>query len=152
MEYSIYLDSPLDFNPTVEVSSCHCEYGDRFLLLRRHPKKSQGDTWGLPGGKHETGENPRAAVIREIHEEVGLHIDDDGLEFVGKLYVRLPHVDYVFHMFRKCYLVLPSIKLGLEEHLESKWVTMHEAMRLPLITGGAEALLYYKKILSEKSV
>jgi 8-oxo-dGTP diphosphatase len=42
------------------------------LLLLRHPQKPQGNTWGAPGGKIETGENPKEAVIREIREEIAV--------------------------------------------------------------------------------
>ena len=46
---------------------------DRNILLvkatyqRFHP-------WGLPGGSLEYGEQPEAAIIREVWEETGLHI------------------------------------------------------------------------------
>lgn len=36
-----------------------------------------------PGGKPETGETPLAALQRELHEELGLVIADDDLEFLG---------------------------------------------------------------------
>ena len=143
MKYTIYSQPPPDFHPTVEVASCYCSYENKILLLKRHPRKPQGDTWGVPAGKLEKRETPRMAVVREIHEEVGLEIDDEHLKEIGKLYVRLPHVDYIYHMFSRHFLTQPSIKLELEEHMESLWVTMEEALRMPLIAGGKEALQYY---------
>ncbi|SNT63009.1 NUDIX domain-containing protein [Asanoa hainanensis] len=38
-----------------------------FLLLRN----DRGE-WELPGGRPETGESLRVALVREIHEETGL--------------------------------------------------------------------------------
>ena len=143
MEHSLFTEPPEDFHPTVEVASCYCECWDRLLFVRRHPNKPQGNTWGLPGGKLEGHENPKMAVVREIREEVGLDIDDDALQAIGQFYCRLPHIDYVFHVFRKSFQAMPKVDLALDEHLESRWVTMHEALALPLIAGGAQLLHYY---------
>ncbi|MCW2738127.1 NUDIX domain-containing protein [Nocardioides sp.] len=43
------------------------------LLSRLAPRVSRTELWTLPGGGIDHGEDPRAAVIREIHEETGLH-------------------------------------------------------------------------------
>ena len=45
---------------------------DRILLARLAPRISQTPLWTLPGGGLDHGEDPRAAVLREIHEETGL--------------------------------------------------------------------------------
>lgn len=43
------------------------------LLSRLAPKVSRTELWTLPGGGVDHGEDPRTAVVREIHEETGLH-------------------------------------------------------------------------------
>ena len=50
------------------------EHGGRIevLLSRLAPKVSVGELWTLPGGGVDHGEDPRKAVVREIHEETGL--------------------------------------------------------------------------------
>lgn len=145
MEYSIFTEAPKDFNPAVEAAGCYCEFETSILLLKRHPGRPQGNTWGVPGGKLEEGEDPRAAVIREVWEEVGINISDEGLQEMGRLYIRLPYVDYVFHLFRKRFSVCPDIILELKEHLEARWVSIPEALQLPLISGGREALEFYMR-------
>lgn len=150
MKYSIFTEPPEDFHATVEVAGCYCEFEHKILLVKRHPNTSQGNTWGMPAGKFEKGETERMAVIREVYEEVGLKIDDNGLEEVGRLYIRLPHVDYVYHMFYKRFTKEPSIILELNEHLESRWVTIAEAMLLPLVIGGKDALQAYERFLSKQ--
>ena len=42
------------------------------LLSRLSARVSRTELWTLPGGGIDHGEDPRAAVIREIHEETGL--------------------------------------------------------------------------------
>ncbi len=145
MKYSVSTEPPEGFNPTVEVAGCYCEWTDRILFLKRHPEKVQGGMWGVPAGKMEKNETPQVTVIREVHEEVGLNINDGTLKVVGQLYCCLPHVHYVYHMFRKRFTLLPEVTLELKEHLEMRWVTLEEAFTLPLIVGGADALNYYKK-------
>lgn len=45
---------------------------DRILLSRLAPRISSTPLWTLPGGGLDHGEDPRAAVLREVYEETGL--------------------------------------------------------------------------------
>ena len=49
--------------------------GDRILLTRLAERVTKHELWTLPGGGVDHGEDPRAAVVREIHEETGLHAE-----------------------------------------------------------------------------
>ena len=44
----------------------------RVLLAQRPPGKAMAGLWEFPGGKVESGETPEAALIRELHEELGI--------------------------------------------------------------------------------
>jgi 8-oxo-dGTP diphosphatase len=44
----------------------------RVLLARRPPGKAMAGLWEFPGGKVAAGENPEAALIRELKEELGI--------------------------------------------------------------------------------
>ncbi|MFT4012021.1 MAG: (deoxy)nucleoside triphosphate pyrophosphohydrolase [Paracoccus sp. (in: a-proteobacteria)] len=44
----------------------------RVLLARRPEGKSLAGLWEFPGGKVEPGESPETALIRELHEELGI--------------------------------------------------------------------------------
>jgi 8-oxo-dGTP diphosphatase len=46
---------------------------DQVLLSRLAPYLTPSELWTLPGGGIEFGEHPRDAVVREVHEETGLH-------------------------------------------------------------------------------
>lgn len=45
----------------------------RVLLAQRPEGKSMAGLWEFPGGKVEPGETPEAALIRELHEELGIN-------------------------------------------------------------------------------
>lgn len=53
----------------------------RLLAARRSPGERHPGRWELPGGKVEPGEQPEAALVREIREELGC---------VADLHERLP--------------------------------------------------------------
>ncbi len=46
----------------------------RVLLARRPEGKAMAGLWEFPGGKVHPGETPEAALIRELHEELGIDV------------------------------------------------------------------------------
>lgn len=46
-----------------------------FLLTSRPADKVYAGYWEFPGGKFEPGESVQQALRRELHEELGIHID-----------------------------------------------------------------------------
>lgn len=46
---------------------------DRVLLTQRKAGGHLEGLWEFPGGKADEGEDPRAAVVRELEEELGIH-------------------------------------------------------------------------------
>jgi len=50
------------------------------ILLQKRPSGAQmAGLWEFPGGKVDTGESPEAALVRELHEELGIKVDEDSL-------------------------------------------------------------------------
>src|SRR5437868_6015877 len=68
---------------TVTAGACVLDAQGRVLLLK-HAFRS-GSGWGVPGGFIEKGEQPEAALRRELKEEVGLELKSARLAFVRTL-------------------------------------------------------------------
>jgi len=49
---------------------------DDILICQRPPEKIYPGEWEFPGGKVEPGESVEAALRRELHEELGIHVQD----------------------------------------------------------------------------
>jgi 8-oxo-dGTP diphosphatase len=51
------------------------EHG-RVLIAQRPPGKHMAGGWEFPGGKLDPGETPRAALERELREELGIEVHE----------------------------------------------------------------------------
>jgi 8-oxo-dGTP diphosphatase len=56
------------------------------------PPKPLAGLWEFPGGKVESGEIPLEAVIRELREELAIHIHKEDALFLGELAYIYPHI------------------------------------------------------------
>jgi 8-oxo-dGTP diphosphatase len=61
----------------VLVVACALVDPDHRVLVTQRPEGKQlAGLWEFPGGKLEPGERPEAALIRELHEELGLVVKE----------------------------------------------------------------------------
>jgi 8-oxo-dGTP diphosphatase len=64
----------------IAVVALALERDDGRILMQRRPSgKAHGGLWEFPGGKVEPGENPRAALVREVNEELAIALDPEAL-------------------------------------------------------------------------
>ena len=59
-------------SPLVLVSAAVIVEGERVLLTQRKSGTHLAGAWEFPGGKVEADEDPRAALVRELAEEIGV--------------------------------------------------------------------------------
>lgn len=61
--------------PTLRVAAAALiDANGRVLLARRPEGKTMAGLWEFPGGKIEAGEAPKAALVRELKEELGIDV------------------------------------------------------------------------------
>ncbi len=57
------------------VAAALADAEGKVLLQQRAPGRAMAGRWEFPGGKVEPGERPETALVRELHEELGIHVD-----------------------------------------------------------------------------
>jgi 8-oxo-dGTP diphosphatase len=85
----------------MEVVAAVFTDGGRVLACRRRGHLQAGGRWEFPGGKLEPAEAPEAALVREIHEELGVDIE------VGELFDRTTTIVDGTEITLSCYFVQP---------------------------------------------
>lgn len=132
---------PPGFSSQVDVSGCFCVFQNRLLLLQRSDTKILANLWGIPQGKLEKGETPVAAMIREVQEETGIVVAEERAYFLGAVYMRVPKVDFTFHLFKTEFFSLPLLLLN-QENKDFSWASKEEIGRLPLMPGADECIAF----------
>lgn len=101
----------------------------RILLAQRPEGKSMAGLWEFPGGKIEEGETPEAALIRELHEELGIETWDSCL-------APLTFASYSYEGF---HLVMPLFACRKWQGVPSgkegqtlKWARVEELRNYPM--------------------
>ena len=115
----------------IEVVVAVIEKDGRILLQERPAGGLLAGLWEFPGGKVEPGESLKAALRREIREEVGVEIKDvRRLVTVRHAYTRFAAT---LHAFR-CRMSDPDFI----PRLRQRWVTLGAIRRYPLPSGSVK--------------
>lgn len=105
------------------------------LVARRKTGGDSGGLWEFPGGKVESGERYREALVREFLEEFGV-----GLE-VGRLICRVPFTNAGTEYRLYAFFAEPeSDAFTLLEHDEIRWLALEEISRLELVESDRRVL------------
>lgn len=141
----IYKEKPNTFNPKFEVVSCFLENEGKILLLHRQNHKPQGNTWGVPAGKVDEGEEISESIIREIKEETGIKIQNKDIIYDTKLYVKYNDYDFIYHIYSSSLDKKQEVNINLKEHKNFKWETPENALNMNLIEDLDKCIeLFYK--------
>ncbi|MBI1493953.1 (deoxy)nucleoside triphosphate pyrophosphohydrolase [Halocynthiibacter styelae] len=101
----------------------------RVLLAQRPEGKSMAGLWEFPGGKIESDETPEAALIRELHEELGIETWESCLA----------PLTFASHSYDDFHLLMPLFACrkwnGIVQPREGqslKWVKSNELRNYPM--------------------
>lgn len=114
---------------------------DRGALLTTHQAEPQPE-YQLPGGGIDKGENPIAALHREVMEETGWHIA--GIRWLGvfRRFTYMPEYDLWAEKVCTVYLAKPVLRIGppTEPGHQAVWMDPGTALNL-LGNPGDRAML-----------
>ncbi len=113
--------------PQVPSALCYVESPQAVLLLQRQKPPFAGQ-WTAPGGKIEPGEDPAAAVVREIWEETGLQLQEPRLQVVTSE-TGPAHYNWLLFVFRAKQF-RGELRPGGEGQL--RWVPFADLAQLPV--------------------
>ena len=111
------------------VAAALIDADNRVLIAQRPPGKTLGGLWEFPGGKIEPGERPEAALIRELHEELGITVKE----------ACLAPLTFASHAYPDFHLLMPLFVCrrweGLAQAREAqalKWVRPGDLRAYPM--------------------
>lgn len=107
-----------------------------FLLTSRPAGKVYAGYWEFPGGKLEQGESVQQALARELHEELGLHIDAGAVQPWREQRVDYPHALVQLHF---CKVRAWRGELQMREAQSHSWQTLPVSVS-PVLPGALPVL------------
>ena len=128
----------------VLVVAAVIERGGKVLVSLRRPKGERASLWEFPGGKVEPGEGERAALARELREELGVRAQ------ISEEYARVEHI------YPDLQVELALYRCALHEKEEPRalqceevrWIPKRELPGLPFCEADVPILV---KLAEEKA-
>ncbi len=108
---------------------------DKFMICQRPANKTRALLWEFVGGKVESGESPKEALIRECMEELAVTID------VGDIFMEVDHIypDISVHL-TLFHATLIEGEPQLLEHNDVRWITPEEIPQYSFCPADQEIL------------
>ena len=111
------------------------------LILHRNPDRPQGNTWGLPAGKVELGEEDLGAAIRELFEETGYKAKVQDLIFVDNFNWHFPKNIIFFPTFKLILKKKFAVRIDSKEHQGYEWISPEKCYQKENLIHGFYDLL-----------
>ena len=106
----------------------------RVLIAQRPQGKTLAGLWEFPGGKVEVDERPEAALIRELHEELGISVEEACL--APLTFASFAYPD--FHLLMPLYICRRwSGFVEARENQALKWVAPKNLRAFPMPPADA---------------
>ena len=121
-------------NPVTVVAAI-IKKDNLYLIVQRNKHKYLGLKWEFPGGKVESGETFKEALLREIKEELSIAINV--YEKIAEEKYKDNNIDIILHYFMCTY---KSGTMKLNEHENFAWVNKENFKKYEFAEGDENIL------------
>lgn len=111
----------LEVSSLIVVSAAIIVLNDKVLITKRGETKSLANLWEFPGGKVEENESPEECVVREIQEELDIHI-----KILRHYYTNVHTYDFGNIKLIAFLAEYYSGEIKLRDHSDFKWIHKEE--------------------------
>lgn len=95
--------------------------------------------WDLPGGHVDDLESPRAALVRELREELAIEVAE--ADVATQPHRHVVQADFHMSVWRVESWVGEPVNAAVDEHDDIQWFGLTEALALPLAHQAYPTLL-----------
>ena len=103
---------------------------EHVLLVRQFRHLTRADSWELPGGGGQPGEDPEAAAQRELREEGGYRAG--AITFLTRFLPSNAYLDEIAYCYVARDLVADPLPADADEFLERRVVPLADAVRMAI--------------------
>ena len=119
----------------INVSAAIITKDNKYFIAKRNKNKHLGGFYEFPGGKQDVNETLQETVIREIKEELDVHVCVGGK--LGEEHYKDDKINVHLHYF---FCTIISGDIVLKEHEDSAWVTKEEFKNYEFAEGDKDII------------
>ena len=108
---------------------------NKYFIAKRNKNKHLGGFYEFPGGKQDVNETLQQTVIREIKEELNIHVQVGNK--LGEEHYKDDKINVHLHYF---FCKIISGNIILNEHEDSAWVSKEEFKNYNFAEGDSDII------------
>ena len=119
----------------INVAAAIITKDNKFFIAKRNKNKHLGGFYEFPGGKQDVNETLQQTVIREIKEELNIHVQVGNK--LGEEHYKDDKINVHLHYF---FCKIISGDIILNEHEDSAWITKEEFKNYNFAEGDSDII------------
>ncbi len=119
----------------INVAAAIITKDNKYFIAKRNKNKHLGGFYEFPGGKQDVNETLQQTVIREIKEELNIHVQVGNK--LGEEHYKDDKINVHLHYF---FCKIISGNIILNEHEDSAWVSKEEFKNYNFAEGDSDII------------
>ena len=135
-------------HPVVYVSAAILKNAEgKICLIQRPPHKKLAGYYEFPGGKIEVSETPEQAIVRELHEEIGITVHEEDLTPLN--FFSYPYPDFHLVMFTYVIHTWKGEIHAKEDQGDFVWIDVEDFNKYPTPPADVALISQLKTLLGK---